>query len=137
MRIIFSLAIIVCLGLIFLSAPGCKNKSSETALDAELAGLEEEVTAEETAKEATQKPAPAPKMNDDIYVEITARSALILDKYKDDMDQAQKEVDTLYEKFGVTFNEYKAFQAKLTPQHSSELQRKIVDFMQKVAQEYK
>jgi len=37
----------------------------------------------------------------------------------------------------VTFNEYKVFSGKLTPQRASKLQNCVVSFMQKVAYEYK
>jgi hypothetical protein len=106
--------------------------------DTEQAALEEEQAEEEAAAAyAAQKPAPPPKMTEDIYVEITARSVLIRDKYKDDMALAEKEVEAVYEKFGVTFSEYKDFERKLTPQNLSALQTKINDFIQKIVNEYK
>jgi hypothetical protein len=129
----------VCAVFIFFSAQACKTKSSEMPFDdTEQAALEEEQAEEEAAAAyAAQKPAPPPKMTEDIYVEITARSVLIRDKYKDDMALAEKEVEAVYEKFGVTFSEYKDFERKLTPQNLSALQTKINDFIQKIVNEYK
>jgi len=141
MKKISSFFLILSIISIFLSFPGCKKDSSETTLnEIEKAQLEAEQAAEEAAAaaEAAQKQAaPPPKMNEDVYVQITARSALIRDKFKDDPDQADKEVEALYDKFGVTFNEYKEFQGKLTPQRLGELQTKINDFMQKIVNEYR
>ncbi len=124
------IVLILALGLITLSLTGCfLSTSDEETVE------ETEEPAEET-EEATAKP-PAPKMNDDVYVEIRARSALIYEKYKDDPDLAQKAIEVLQEKFGVTFDEYKEFARKLTFQHANELEKRIVDFMQKIAQEYR
>lgn len=130
---------IVYIALIFVAAPGCKKKGNEVTLDdleQEQAQAEKDAE-EEAAKKAQTKPAPAPRVNDDVYVEITARSALIRDKYKDDPNQAEKDIEALYEKFGVTFTEYKAFQDKLDPQKAGELARKTSDFMTKIANEYR
>jgi hypothetical protein len=112
------------------SLAGC-SKQSGTEEEAQ----ETEQPAEEAAETAAKPP--APKMNDDVYVEIKARSALIYEKYKDDQDQAQKEIEALYEKKGVTFTEYKEFSGKLTFQQTNELEKRVVDFMQKIAQEYR
>lgn len=134
MKKIFAIALVSWAVLILLSAPGCKTSSDKPTLDElEQSHLE----AEEAAKAAEQKPPPPPKMNEDVYVEITARSVLIRDKYKDDSTQAEKEVEAVYEKFGVTFKEYKDFQDKLTPPRLGELQRKINDFIQKIINEYR
>lgn len=127
-------------GLVF-SAAGCKKKEAAPTLEElEAAKLEGEQAAEEAAaaaEAAAKLKPPTPKINEDIYVEITARSALIREKYKDDMPQAEKEVEAIYEKFGLTFTEYKEFEKKLTPQRLGELQRKISDFMQKILNEYR
>jgi len=138
MKKIFAFAVIFTVALILLNAPGCKKSGTDATLDElEQAQLEAEQQAEEAAKQAETKPAPAPRMNDDVYVEITARSALIRDKYKDNPNQAEKDIEALYEKFGVTFKEYKTFQDKLDPQKAGELARKTSDFMTKVADEYR
>lgn len=122
--------LILAVPLFLFSLAGCFKQS----------GTEEEAQEteqpEEEAAETAAKP-PAPKMNDDVYVEIKARSALIYEKFKDDPDQAQKEIEALYEKKGVTFAEYKEFSGKLTFQHSNDLEKRVVDFMQKIAQEYR
>jgi hypothetical protein len=138
MKKIFVIALVSWAVLILLNAPGCKTSSDKPTLDElEQSRLEAEQAAEEAAKAAEQKPPPPPKMNEDVYVEITARSVLIRDKYKDDSTRAEKEVEAVYEKFGVTFMEYKDFQDKLTPQRLGELQRKINDFIQKIINEYR
>ena len=138
MKKIFAIALVSWAVLILLSAPGCKTSSDKPTLDElEQSRLEAEQAAEEAAKVAEQKPLPPPKMNEDVYVEITARSVLVRDKYKDDSTQAEKEVEAVHEKFGVTFMEYKDFQDKLTPQRLGELQRKINDFIQKIVNEYR
>jgi hypothetical protein len=123
--------LILAVPLVLLSLAGC---SKQPGTDEE-AAQEADQPAEETAETAAKPP--APKMNDDVYVEIKARSALIYEKYKEDPDQAQKEIEALYEKKGVTFAEYKEFSAKLTFQHTNELEKRVVDFMQKIAQEYR
>lgn len=110
---------------------GCrKGSTSEDELQAE------EVVVEQQPEEAAPKPAP-PRMNEDVYVEISARSALIFEKYKEDMEQAQREVETVYEKFGVTLKEFRDFEARLTPEKSNELQKRVQDFIQKIAGEYR
>jgi hypothetical protein len=128
------------IGLAF-SAAGCKKKeAAPTIEELEEAKLEAEQTAEEAAaaaEAAAKLKPPPPKINEDVYVEITARSVLIREKYKDDMPQAEKEVEAVYEKFGLSFTEYKEFEKKLTPQRLGELQRKISDFMQKILSEYR
>ena len=137
--LVFVLAMGV-VGLVF-SAAGCKKKEAAPTLEElEAAKLEGEQAAEEAAaaaEAAAKLKLPTPKINEDVYVEITARSALIREKYKDDMPQAEKEVEAIYEKFELTFTEYKEFEKKLTPQRLGELQRKISDFMQKILNEYR
>ena len=139
MKKIFAIGLVLAAVFILIAAPGCKKSSdTPTEEDLEKARLDAEQAAEEAAaKAAEEKPLPPPKMNEDVYVEITARSVLIRDKYKDDAEQAEKEVEAVYEKFGVTFKEYKDFQDKLTPQRLGELQRKINDFIQKIVNEYR
>jgi len=113
---------------LFISLSGCRKPSAD-----------EEVQEEEQPVEAAEepKPAPPPKMNEDVYVQIRARSALIYEKYKEDFEKAQKEVEALYEKFGVTVAEYKEFVSKLSPERTNALEKKIVEYMQKIGQEYR
>lgn len=137
--LVLALAIII-IALVF-SAAGCKKKEAAPTLEElEQTKLEAEQAAEEAAAAAEAaaklKPPPA-KINDDVYVEITARSVLTREKYKDDMPQAEKEVEAIYEKFGLNFAEYKEFEKTLTPKKQGELQRKISDFMQKILNEYR
>jgi len=139
MKKLYAVAAILGFFLIIMCAPGCKKPSGQATLDElEQEQLQAEQQAEEeAAKQAETKPAPPPRMNDDVYVEITARSALIRDKYKDDPNQAEKEIEIVFEKFGVTFRDYKTFQDKLDPQESAELAKKISDFMTRIANEYR
>lgn len=137
-----AIAVLMILGLagVLLIAPACNSKSGETADEAEQARLDSEqaVADAAAAAEAAKLAAPPPpKINDDVYAEIRARSSLLLDKYKDDAAMAQKELDALYEKFQVTPEEFKAFEAKQTPQHRGELERKVMDFIQKFVHEYR
>jgi hypothetical protein len=122
------LAISVIVGL-----AACKNKTS-----ADITAVEEETQEEAAAEEAAPKPAaPAPKIDDNKYVEFTARSTLIHQKYADDPAAAEKEIEALNDKFGFVFNDYKEFQAKLTPAKSAELQKRVQEFMQKILHEYR
>jgi translation elongation factor EF-Ts len=120
------------LGL-FLLAPACKKQSS-----ADPTAIEQEMQEEAPAEEAAPKPAaPAPKIDDNKYVEFTARAALIHQKYADDPAAAEKEIEALYDKLGFVFNDYREFQAKLTPAKSAELQKRVQEFMQKILHEYR
>ncbi len=94
----------------------------------------EAIQAEEA--EAQPKP-PAPKMTEELYIDLTARSALIWDKYKEEPEKAQQEVDNLYLKAGVTWKEYKEYEAKLTLKERDALQKKILEYMQKIIAEYR
>jgi len=118
------------LSVIFLVINSCAPKG-------ELPTEEEEM--EETIEEEeTEPPAKAmPKMTEALYVDLAARSALIWDKYKDESEKAQQEVDNLYFKAGVTWKDYQEFEAKLTPQERDALQKKIMDYMQKIIHEYR
>lgn len=100
---------------------------------------EEEAIEPQVAEEATEEVQTTilPKMTEEIYIDLTARSALIWDKYKDEPEKAQQEVDNLYLRAGVTWKEYKEFEAKLTPQQREALQKKIMDYMQKILHEYR
>ena len=137
------LVLVLAMGLVGLvfSTAGCKKKEAvPTEEELETAKVEAEQAAEEAAaaaEAAAKLKPPPPKINEDVYVEITARSVLIREKYKDDMPQAEKEVEAVYEKFGLSFTEYKEFEKKLTPRRLGELQRKISDFMQKILNEYR
>jgi hypothetical protein len=108
-------------------------------IDQSVAAFDEVAAADKPTAEAPEpppKPAP-PKVTDDIYVDVTARTALIWEKYKDDAPTAEKTVEALYEKLGITADDYKTFQVKLTPQKSLELQKKVQEFMQKILDEYR
>ena len=131
MKKVFIPLFVLAVLLAVLSLPGCSKRSG---IDEEAAADAEQPT-EVTETEA--KPAPPPRMNEDVYIQIKARSALIYEKYKDEPEQAQKEVEAVYAKFGVTNDEYKTFVNKLPPLRVGELERRVMDYMQKVAAEYK
>jgi len=121
--------IFLAISLIFLFC--CQPKGELTSEEEE---LEPQAVQEET--DETKTP-PAPRMTEELYIDLTARSALIWDKYKDEPEKAQQEVDNLYLKAGVTWKEYKEFEAKLTSQQRDALQKKILDYMQKIIHEYR
>ena len=125
--------------VLVVAAPACKkSKSGESPEEAEQAKLDSEVSAEAAAAEAAAKPVPpASRMSEDVYVEIRARTALIFEKYKDDMVQAEQTVGELYEKHLVTQQEFKDWEAKQTMEKRSALEKKVMDFMQKILGEYR
>ena len=135
--------LVLCVLLLIIAAPACKKvKPGETPEEAEQAKLEADLAAEAAAEaaaaEAAAKPVPPPpKMNDEVYVDIRARQALIYDKYKDDLDLAQQTVDQVYEKHLVILQEFKDFEAKQTREHRADLEKKVLDYMQKILGEYR
>ena len=125
--------------VLLIAAPACKkSKSGETAEEAEEAKLEAELAAEAAAAEAAAKPVPPPsRMSEDVYVEIRARTALIFEKYKDDLPLAEQTVFELYEKLGVSQQEFKVWEAKQAIEKRAALEKKVVEFMQKILSEYR
>jgi len=118
------------LSVIFLAINSCRPKGEFLA--------EEEQLEETIEEEETEPPAkPTPKMTEDLYIDLTARSALLWDKYKDEPEKAQQEVDNLYFKAGVSWKDYKEFESKLAPQEREALQKKIMEYMQKIIHEYR
>ena len=91
------------------------------------------------AEEEANKPPPKPepKMNDVLYVEITARIVLIHEKYKDEPDKIEPEMEKVYEKLGVTSAEYQEFKKALTPEKDGRAGRKVQDKIQTLEREYK
>ncbi len=115
----------------------CSPKKETPYGEGELSG-EEELEPEAMQEEVEAGKAPeAPKMTEELYIDLTARSALIWDKYKDEPEKAQQEVDNLYLRAGVTWKDYKDFESKLTPQQRDALQKKIIDYLQKIIHEYR
>ena len=125
------LGIVVAFGLILLG-PACKKvKQAADSLE-----FEETTTIEPEPVEA--KPiAPPPKITEPIYIEIMARTALIWEKYKDAPAEAEKAVETLYEKFNIVHAEFQEYQRKLAPAKAAALQKDIQEFIQKIAAEYR
>lgn len=116
--------------LIFLA--GCRQKT-------EIWSGEEELEPEAFQAEEAETPTKpiAPKMTEELYIDLTARSALIWDKYKEEPEKAQQEVDNLYLNAGVTWKEYKEYEAKLSLKEKDALQKKILEYMQKIITEYR
>jgi hypothetical protein len=123
--------VLLALGLVF-SGPACKKvKQVSDALE-----FEETTTIEPEPAEA--KPiAPQPKITEQIYIEIMARTALIWEKYKDAPADAERAVETVYEKFNIVHTEFRDYQQKLAPAKAAELQKNIQEFIQKIASEYR
>lgn len=115
-----------------ISLAGCHQKT-------EIWSGEEELEPEAFQAEETETPAKpmVPEMTEELYIDLTARAALIWDKYKEEPEKAQQEVDNLYLKAGVTWKEYKEYEAKLTLKEKDALQKKILEYMQKIIIEYR
>jgi hypothetical protein len=108
-----------------VSAPACK-RPAEGPLD--LASVEEE-TPEETEAAPVPKPAP-PKVNEEVFIDLTVQSVLARERNKEDPVAAENEVEALFEKAGVTVAEFKEFEQKLSFEKSNELQKKIQERLQ-------
>lgn len=91
-------------------------------------------------EEITEEPKPAapppPRISEEVFVEITARAALIFDKYKEDLDEAHRQMDLVYQKFGITFDDYERFRKSLPADKKRQLEKKVQEFIQKIYQEY-
>ena len=121
--------------------PACKGKASLTsAADRALAEIEADKAEAEAAAEAEAnkpQPKPEPKVNDALYVEITARTILIREKYAEDPTSIEPEIEKVYEKLGVTAADCQEFVKALTPAKTSELAKKVQEKMQTLADEYR
>ncbi len=91
---------------------------------------------EETPEESEPALPPPPGITDEIYVDITARAALIFDKYKEDLDEAHHQMDLVYQKHGVTFADYDRYRRNLTPDKKRKLEKLVQEHIQKVYKEY-
>jgi hypothetical protein len=122
-----------------LGAGAACKKTVAPISPADKAAAEAKAIIDEAAEEEANKPAPKveSKMNDAAYIEITARSALIRDKYKDEPDKIDTEMEKVYEKIGLTLAEYQEFKKALTPEKDGELMRKVQDKIQTLEREYK
>jgi hypothetical protein len=136
----FRWSVFLMAGVLLAGGLACK-KTSDSASPAEKAAAEAKAIVDEAAaaEEAANKPAPKPesKMKDDLYIEITARSALIHDKYKEEPDKVEPEMERVFEKLGVTQTEYQEFKKALTPDKEGELNRKVQEKIQTLEREYK
>lgn len=90
--------------------------------------------AQEESKPVTLPP--PPKITEDIYVDITARAALIFDKYKEDLDEAHRQMDLVYQKYGITFTDYDRYRRNLTTDKKRQLEKLVQEHIQKIYKEY-
>ncbi|NPV83175.1 MAG: hypothetical protein HPY46_06310 [Candidatus Aminicenantes bacterium] len=90
----------------------------------------------EPQEETKPAPPPAPKITEDIYVDITARAALIFDRYKEDLDEAHRQMDLVYQKYGITFTDYDRYRRNLTTDQKRRLEKLVQEQIQKVYKEY-
>jgi len=140
-RISRSLAFVLVLGLIvlvLLPAGACKSKSQAPGLTEEelLAADQAEAEEEEAAKAAAAKVVP-PKVNEEIYIEMRARSVLIRQKYIEEFETGEKEVEALLDKNNLTFSDMKEFETRVGQAVLDQLERKIQEKMQKLLDEYR
>jgi hypothetical protein len=126
--------------LALLAGNSCKKSAAPlTSTDKAAAEAKAIVDEAAAAEEEAAKPAPkpAPKMTDAFYIEISARSVLIHEKFKDEPEKIEPEMERVYEKLGVTLAEYDEFKKALTPEKADELTRKVQDKIQALEREYK
>jgi hypothetical protein len=126
--------------LALLAGTACKksaapiNPTDKAAAEAKAIVDEAAAAEEEAAKPA---PKPEPKMNDTLYVEIAARSVMIHEKFREEPEKIEPEMEKVYDKLGVTLAEYEEFKKALTPEKAGELTRKVQEKMQTLEREYK
>jgi hypothetical protein len=132
---------ITLLAVALLGAGAACKKSATPIRSAEKAAAEAKAIVDEAAaaEEEANKPAPKPepKMNDAFYIEITARFVLLQEKFKDEPEKVEPEMEKVYEKLGLTPTEYQEFKKALTPEKEGELTRKVQDKIQVLEREYK
>jgi hypothetical protein len=126
-----------------LGAGGCK-KAADSLSPSEKAAAEAKAIVDESeaaAEAAAQAPAAKvePKMNDALYIEISARFVLIHEKFKEEPERIEPEMEKVCEKLMVTRAEYEEFKKALsaTPEREGDLSRKVQDKMQALEREYK
>lgn len=127
-RILIVLLIILVAGY----SGACKKRGTPAESDSiseEQLAAEEAAAEEDAAAAAAAKPAP-PKVTDEVYIDLTVQSILARERNKDDPAAAEAEILALYESAGVTVAEVKAFEQKLSPAKSNELQKKIQEKLQ-------
>jgi uncharacterized membrane protein len=127
-------AVVLILSLLVTGA--CKTEGEAAPSDEDAIAAEEAAAAEAAAKEAAAKPAP-PKVTEENYIEIIARSVLIRQKHAEDAATGEKEVETLYEKAGLTFADVKEYENKIGPSNVALLQPKIQEKIQKLLPDYR
>jgi len=133
-----SLLVLGLIALVLVPAVACKSKNPAPELTEEelLAAEKAEAEEEEAAKAAAAKVAP-PKVNEEIYIEMRARSVLIRQKYIEDFETGEKEVEALLDKNHLTFADIKEFETRVGQTVLDQLERKIQEKMQKLLDEYR
>jgi len=122
------------------AGPACKGggltrSADQAAAEQEAIEAEDRAAAEEAA--AKPEPKPEPKVNEDLYIEISARSVLLREKYAETPDQAEDEIEKACEALGVTLKDYLEYGKSLLPAKKSELQKKVQEKMQVLAPQYR
>jgi len=79
---------------------------------------------------------PAPRITEEIYVDITARAALIFDKHKENLEEAHRQMDLVYQKYRITFEDYERYRRSLTPDDRRRLEKLVQERIQKIYTEY-
>lgn len=121
------LTILLVLSLVSCSRPENQEKNQSWS--------QEEIQ-EEIQEESKLLPPPPPKIDEKTYVDITARAALIFDKYKEDLDEAHRQMDLVYQKYGVTFQDYDRYRRNLTTDKKRHLEKLVQERIQEIHKEY-
>jgi len=126
--------------LIAAASAACRGgdltKSADQALAEQQAKEDSDRAASEEAA-AKPEPKPEPKVNEALYVEITARAVLLREKYPDAPDQAEEEIGKVCETLGLTMTDYKDYAKTLDPAQSGPLQKNVQDRIQVLAPQYR
>ncbi len=125
--------------LLFLG-PACKGGSltrsaEQAAAEQEAIEAADRAAAEEAA--AKPEPKPEPKVNEAMYVEITARAVLLREKYAETPDQAEEEIEKVCESLGLTWADYREYAKTLTPAQASAMAKKVQEKIQVLAPQYR
>lgn len=141
LRLSRSLASLLALGLIVLvliPAGACTKKTTGEPVPTkeELLAAEQQAEEEEAAAKAAAAAVVPPKVNEEIYIEMRARSVLILQKYQDDPATGEKEVEAMLVKADLTYSDLKEFENRIGPTNLALLDPKIHEKIQKLWNEY-
>ncbi len=133
-----SLLILGLIACLLIPVAGCKsNPQSAGPTEEELFAAEQAAEeAEEEARAAAAKIVP-PKVTEEIYIEMRARTVLLRQKFIEDFETGEKEVEMLLDRNGLTFADMKEFETRVGQPALDQLERKIQEKMQKLLEEYR